>query len=147
MHQSRRNAGMYFKWKDGYSTGIDIIDKQHKHLMEIGARIFELAETDDGYDYYDEIMKVVGELRDYTQYHFGFEEKLMEQYGYEHYEHQKFQHFFLMKKINKYDSQDIDEKQRDTVMELAAFISDWITNHILQEDMKYKEFFLSKGVR
>ena len=69
---------MYFEWKDEYRTGIEVIDKQHKHLMEIGARIFDLANADDGYDRYDDIMEVLNELRDYTIYHFGYEEKLME---------------------------------------------------------------------
>jgi hemerythrin len=138
---------MYFKWKDEYRTGIGTIDEQHKHLLEIGARIFDLAETDDGYDHYDEIMAVLAELKEYTQYHFGYEEKLMESYGYENYESQKFQHFFLVKKIDKFLDADIDSRQGDTILGLAGFVSDWITSHILQEDMKYRDFFLSRGVK
>ncbi len=138
---------MYFKWKDEYSTDIDVIDKQHRQLLEIGARIFDLANADDGYDHYDEIMDVLHELKDYTVYHFGFEENLMEQYGYEHYDSHKFQHYFVIKKIEKFEAEDIDDKQKETVLRLAEFISDWIANHILKEDMKYREFFKSNGVR
>ncbi len=137
---------MYFKWKDEYSTGIGSIDNQHKQLLEIGARIFDLAETDNGYDRYDEIMEVLGELKNYTEYHFGYEEKLMESYGYERFENQKFQHFFVIKKIEKFLKNDIDEKQKETILGLAEFISDWIINHILKEDMMYRDFFLSRGV-
>ncbi|NLK86366.1 MAG: hemerythrin family protein [Clostridiaceae bacterium] len=138
---------MYFKWKDEYATGIETIDAQHKQLLEIGARIFILAELDDGYDHYDEIMEVLGELKDYTQYHFGYEEQLMETNGYERYENQKFQHFFVIKKIEKFQSSDIDDRQKETIIGLAEFISDWIINHILKEDMQYREFFISRGIK
>ena len=137
---------MYFKWKDEYNTGIETIDTQHKHLLEIGARIFYLTDANDGVDHYDEIMAVLSELKDYTEYHFGYEEKLMEKFGYENYEPHKFQHYFVIKKINKFESEEVDHKQKETILGLAQFISDWITNHILKEDMKYKDFFASKGV-
>lgn len=136
---------MYFKWKDEYNTGIETIDMQHKHLLEIGARIFDLADANDGVDHYDEIITVLSELKEYTVYHFGYEEKLMEKYGYESYEPHKFQHYFVIKKIGKFESEDIDNKQKETILNLAEFISDWITNHILKEDMKYKDFFISNG--
>jgi hemerythrin len=139
---------MYFEWKDEYRTGIEVIDKQHKHLMEIGARIFDLANADDGYDRYDDIMEVLNELRDYTVYHFGYEEQLMEKYNYERYEPHKFQHYFVIKKIEKFEKEkdEIDVNQKETILRLAEFISDWITNHILKEDMRYRELFMSRGV-
>ena len=139
---------MYFKWKDEYCTGIDAIDKQHKHLMDIGSRIFDLAYADDAFDRYDDIMEVLNELKDYTVYNFGYEEDLMERFKFEYYEQHKFQHFFLIKKIERFEKEkhDIDEKQGETILELAEFISDWITNHILKEDMRYKDFFKSKGL-
>lgn len=139
---------MYFEWKDEYRTGIEVIDKQHKHLMEIGARIFDLANADDGYDRYDDIMEVLNELRDYTVYHFGYEEQLMEKYNYERYEPHKFQHYFVIKKIEKFEKEkdEIDVNQKETILRLAEFISDWITNHILKEDMRYRKLFMSRGV-
>lgn len=138
---------MYFKWKDEYSTGIEVIDKQHRHLFELGAGIFDLANANDGYDHYDEIVVVIQELKEYTVYHFGYEESLMEKLGYELYETHKFEHYFVIKKINRFESQDIDGKQSETLLGLASFISDWITNHILKEDIKYREFFIRNGVR
>ncbi len=138
---------MYFKWKDEYSVGIETIDNQHKHLFEIGLRIVDLANANDKYDHYDEIMQVIQELKDYTVYHFGFEEELMEKFEYGDYEKHKFHHFFAVKKIQKFGKEDFDENQKETIMKLVAFISDWISNHILHEDQKYKELFIEKGIR
>ncbi|MGI6669441.1 MAG: bacteriohemerythrin [Acetivibrionales bacterium] len=138
---------MYFKWKDEYNTGIKEIDDQHRRLFEIGGRIYDLANANDAYDHYDEIMAVLEELKAYTVYHFGYEEKLMERFGYEHYETHKFQHYFAVRKIQKFEEEDVDENQSEIIMKIVAFISDWISNHILKEDMKYKDLFISKGVR
>jgi len=136
---------MYFNWKDEYAVGIETIDRQHRHLFEIGGRLVDLA--NDDYDHYDEIMEVIQELKDYTVYHFGFEEELMQKYGYPDYETHKFHHFFAMKKIQKFEEEDFDLNQKEAVMKLVAFISDWVSNHILNEDQKYKDFFIEKGVR
>ncbi len=138
---------MFFNWKNDYSIGIDVIDKQHRHLLEIGSRIMDLADAKDGFDHYDEIIKVLQELKEYTVYHFGFEEEMMQRYGYEHYDTHKFEHYFVIKKIQKFEREDLDEKQSETILKLAEFISDWIANHILYEDMKYKSFFISKGIK
>lgn len=138
---------MYFKWRDDFSTGIESIDNQHKHLLEVGSRIYDLAELNDGVDHYDEIMEILAELKEYTIYHFGYEEKLMVQHGFEHYESHKFQHYFVMKKLDKFEKEDIDNRQNETILNLVQFIFDWVTNHILKEDMLYKDFFISKGVK
>lgn len=137
---------MFFNWKDEYSIGIEVIDKQHRRLLEIGSRIMDLADAKDGFDHYDEIVEVLQELKEYTVYHFDYEEELMQKFGYEHYNTHKFEHYFVIKKIQKFEREDLEEKQRETILKLVEFISDWIANHILQEDMKYKSFFISKGV-
>lgn len=137
---------MYFEWKDDFSVNIKEIDRQHKRLFEIGARINDLADAQDGYDHYDDIMEVLTELREYTEYHFKYEEEMLQKYGYDRYENQVFEHHFVIKKIQKFEESDIDEKQKETIMGLVAFVSDWIASHILKEDMRYKEYMNSKGV-
>lgn len=59
---------------------------------------------------------------------------------------QKFEHHFVIKKIDKFEKRDIDAKQSETIIDLVVFVSDWISSHILKEDMMYKSFFNSKGV-
>jgi hemerythrin len=71
---------------------------------------------------------------------------MMEKYGYEGFEAQKFEHHFVIKKIQRFEKSDIDKNQSSVIIDLVAFVSDWISGHILKEDMKYKNFFNSKGV-
>ena len=130
-----------FEWKDIYSVNVPEIDKQHRELFRIGGQIADLVLAKDDYDHFDEIMIILNQLKDYTLYHFQYEEKLMEKYGYEETDFHKIEHLFLTKKIQKFEDQDLDEKQGEDVVELVTFISYWISGHILKSDMKYKDFF------
>jgi hemerythrin len=87
-----------FKWKDEFSVNIASIDEQHRKLFEIGSELDELTALNDGYDHYDEIVSILKKLKDYTVYHFGFEEKLLEKYNYDQLEAQCFEHHFFVKK-------------------------------------------------
>ena len=130
-----------FEWKDEYGVNVPEIDKQHRELFRIGRKIAELVMLEDDDDHFDEIMTILAELKDYTMYHFRFEENLMGKYGYSDIDRHKIEHLFLTRKIEKFESQDIDERQSEAINELVRFISDWISGHILKTDMKYREFF------
>ena len=135
-----------FKWKDSFCINIEEIDKQHKKLFEIGARVYDVLSLDDGYDHYDQIIEIINELKDYTVYHFNYEEELMKKYGYEGLEEQHFQHVFFIKKLERIANKDIDVHQKDSTVEIMEFLADWISSHILKSDIKYKDFFVEKGV-
>jgi hemerythrin len=128
-----------FKWKDTYSTGIAEIDTQHRRLFEIGAEIYEIASIKDDFDHYDEIMQSLEELKEYTIYHFSFEEELMMKYDFDQYETHKVEHAFFVKKLQKIARKDLEEGQADTLMALVHFVADWVTGHILDTDMNYRE--------
>lgn len=137
---------MLFKWKDSYSVNVKEIDIQHRKLLEIGSRVYDLASLKDDYDHYDEIMEILEELKDYTIYHFGYEEDLMKKHGYDDLDMHQMEHTFFIKKVERILRKDIDSRQDETVMEIVQFIADWVSSHILQSDMKYKVFFNENGV-
>jgi len=137
-----------FKWKDSYSCKIARIDAQHKKLFELGSKLTELLSLKDEYDHYDEIIKALKEMVDYTKYHFKTEEELMKKYGYDNValvahkkEHQQF-----IDKVAQMVSKDIDADQQGFLLELVDFICEWIVNHILKTDKQYEEFFQSCGL-
>jgi hemerythrin-like metal-binding domain len=138
---------MYFEWKNDYSVNVQEIDNQHKRMFEIGEKISDLVLAKDDFDHYDEIINILQELKDYTIYHFDFEEKLMEKYGYPEVDPHKIQHIFMIKKLQKLQTEDIDRDQKGAVIDLIAFVSDWITGHILETDKRYKDFFNEKGLK
>lgn len=137
---------MAFEWKDRFSLGIDEIDKQHKKLFEIGARVYELAILNNSYDHYDEILEVLNELLDYTEYHFKFEENLMAKHNYSSFEQQKHDHEYYVDKIRSIAKKDIDNDQQKTITEIVDFLSEWISSHILFSDRGYADYFNKSGI-
>lgn len=135
-----------FKWRNRYSCNINEIDNQHKRLLEIGSQISYIIKDKNDVDHYDEIIELLRELREYTIYHFKYEEDLMQKHGYKGLEKHKEAHEAFVNKIIEIESKDIDENQQRVTIEILTFIADWIENHILQVDHMYKNFLNEKGV-
>lgn len=122
------------QWKDDYMIGVEKIDEQHKKLFEIANRAYELLKNDMYIDKYDRIVAVLDELKDYTKYHFDYEEKYMQSIGYKGMFKQKIEHDGFIKKINDIDLNKIDEDQDAYLLSILEFIVNWISNHILKTD-------------
>lgn len=138
-----------FEWNEKLSVEIDEIDEQHQKLLKIGRELVDVLEiTSDGIDQYDDIKRLLKELHNYTLYHFGKEEELMEKADYIGLPNHRFQHKIFIKKLEEVNLDEIDENQKDYTMDLLNFIANWITNHIMKIDKEYtpvvKEFFESK---
>ncbi len=121
-------------WKDDFLVGIDEIDKQHKKLFSIANEAYELLNNDFCVDKYDKIISIIEELKDYTVFHFTFEEEYMMKIKYKKFFPQKIQHESFIKKINEINLNDIDSNQDKSLLELLDFIINWISNHILIMD-------------
>ena len=134
------------QWQDALNTGIEEIDEQHRNLIAINNKAYGLTQLDDGIDHYDEIVKIIKELTDYTEYHFGFEEKLLTKCKYAELEEQKMEHFFFMKKLSKMDLTKIDQDQEKAVQNILEMLVDWISSHIMTNDMKYVSCLRSNGM-
>lgn len=137
---------MSFQWKERYKLNIDEIDRQHRKLFEIGARVYDLAALNDSYDHYDEVIALLNELLEYTEYHFKYEENIMKTYNYDEFEQQKHDHAFYISKFKSISSEDVDSNQQKTILEIVDFLSVWISNHILLSDRKYAIYFKEKGI-
>lgn len=122
------------KWKDEYSIGVEEIDNQHKHLFEIGNSAYELLKDEFKIDKYDEVIDIIEQLREYTQFHFKAEEEYMLEKKYIGYFEQKKQHDAFIKKINSVDLRNIDQDQDKYIKDLLEFVFNWIIDHILKKD-------------
>ena len=129
-------------WKDEFSVGVKELDDQHKKLLAmINKLIIEQKTLTDP----KTIADLLTEMTDYAQVHFRAEEYLMAEYGYEQKTLQEKQHqAFIDKTISFCSASDIGPNILSTA--LLDYLGTWLVEHILQEDMKYKEFFRSKGL-
>ena len=136
-----------FEWKEKYSVGVEKFDKQHKQLLKIGRDLVSAFENmEKGIDQYDLIVELLQEMQEYTVYHFESEEKAMAEIEYPELEKHKEVHQKFVNKLKNIDLENIDEDQKQFSMELLDFVANWIEQHILGEDQKYKPFFADKNI-
>ena len=130
-------------WNDQLLVGIDSVDKQHRHLVELINRLDELSAL--GADM-PTVLDTVKQLVDYTVYHFEHEEQLMAAANFnpklqtEHcQQHQEF--VDKMRKVHIEAQSDVSVLSKD----LLDFLVDWLCHHILKTD-KLMAISLNQGV-
>ncbi len=119
------------EWGPEYNTGIDVIDDQHKRILDF------INEIDDNPDAQDRIRirQILNNIIDYTQSHFTFEESLQEEAGYKYRVPHKRVHDLFIKRIEGY--RDLFEAGHSIENELYDVLSKWLINHIQHDDADY----------
>ena len=123
-----------YELKEEFLTGIEEIDKEHKRLFEIADELYTLKCEEFIPDKYDNIRAILEELREYTLTHFEHEEEYMKSIGYKRMFTQKSQHDALRQIMDEWDLDAIDENQDETIEEMLRIVTDWLVNHILNQD-------------
>ena len=132
------------KWDEKkYDVGVKAFNTHHKRLVDI---INLLHSTVDGSNNLNHIAVIYKELLDYTKYHFEVEEKLMLKYKYDNYHLQKLEHSKFIDSLTQSYEKFKTEFYIIELLELIDFLGEWILEHILNTDKKYKEFFEKNGV-
>ena len=130
-------------WSDNMSVGVARIDKEHQKLIEL----INLLHSEMSAGKSNQVMdKVLDELIGYTKNHFATEEMLFRTYNYPQAAVHKQEHDSLTKKVLELQAEFKAGKTFIGVPTLN-FLRDWLTHHILKQDMAYKLFFNSKGVK
>lgn len=125
------------EWKDDYLLGVDKIDEQHKELFRIAGDIYSLMKNQLITDKYDQILNLISELKDYTVFHFSYEEQYMQSIGYRKFFSHKVEHSDFIEKINNVDLDKIDMDHEHYLIEILDFVVNWIAKHILETDRSY----------
>lgn len=122
---------MAILWTDDLNTGIDVIDRQHRRIVDY-INDLELAKAKQDRE---AVGKVLDELVDYTLSHFAFEESLQEEAGYKYCKPHKKVHDLFVRRVNEYL-----ERFRlgdDIVDEIHHMLTSWLINHIRRDDADY----------
>ncbi|AFK86144.1 bacteriohemerythrin [Thermoanaerobacterium saccharolyticum] len=126
-------------WKEDFRLGIGEIDKQHKRLFDIANEAYDLLKNEFAIDKYDHIVDIIKDLKDYTIYHFDYEENYMKSIGFKKLLSHKVLHDDFKEKINNIDLDKIDQNQDEYIKDILNFLVDWIEKHILKDDRLYAE--------
>ena len=123
-----------YEFKEEYKTGIDFVDAEHQRLFEIAEDAYQLQQNEFIPDKYDNIIKILEELRDYTKSHFAHEESYMKEIGYKGMFTQKVQHDAFIAKLDEMDLQSLDEDSDEAINDILTFRTNWRVSHILNVD-------------
>ncbi|MFO1737781.1 bacteriohemerythrin [Pseudomonas aeruginosa] len=118
-------------WQDDLNTGIQVIDNQHKRIVEM---INHLHDAQQGKEH-AAIAEVIEELVDYTLSHFAFEETLMEDAGYQFSRAHKKIHELFIRRVSEYRVR--FQAGEDVGDELKGLLSRWLFNHVRNDDAGY----------
>jgi len=130
-------------WGPMLQIGYGDIDAQHKRLVEIVNALDEAMRTGKGRDV---VAKVLSELIKYTQFHFAFEEKLMDKYGIGSSAAHKAEHRKLIADVGAFKGK-FDTGAASVTTELMAFLRNWLSNHILKTDKALARELAIKGAK
>jgi hemerythrin-like metal-binding protein len=128
------------KWQNSYSVGIKLIDEQHMELIRLTNKLFTscLAGQERSISIF---LNTIHEAVDYTSYHFGTEEKIMERIIYPDYINHKKEHTeFVREVFTKVD--EFKSGKIFTPLQFVYFLRDWVLHHIAVNDKKLGEYLL-----
>ena len=126
-----------YAFSNEYLTGIGLIDDEHRQLFALVNEVHALVCDDMIFDKYDEIMRILTELRNYTEMHFHDEEAYMEQINYADLDAQRRAHNAFIEKlvdINFEELESLDNNQQEYLQDILDFLAKWLVNHILKMD-------------
>lgn len=123
----------YWVWESAFSVGIEVIDNQHKRIIEY---INELN-TASTYRDKQKVYTILLNLIDYTVSHFAFEEHLMEEANYPLVEPHKEIHKAFIGRIDFFKQR--YEAGEDVTKQLMAELQIWLINHIQHDDNNYSK--------
>lgn len=122
----------WIEWGPEYSVHINKIDEQHKKLVGIINKLYEALADETGLKEF--IRKVIEDLLDYTNYHFGTEEDLMRNSGHPNFLEHKAEHDSFVKKVLEFQ----ENYKKGNILALRSdvirFLRDWLLHHILTVD-------------
>ena len=131
------------EWDNNLSVGVDLIDNQHKMLIQ---RLCDLSRAIEMSQGEAETVKTLGFMVDYTDFHFSAEEELMAEQNYPGLEQQKKQHAEFKGHLKQL-VEDFEEEgaTKAIAASIDTFLINWLIKHIKGVDLKLGEFLNEKN--
>ena len=117
------------KWSERFSVGVRALDDQHRGLIEM---INTMHGKTDGGTMFDVVMQMFN----YATVHFASEEKLMLAHSYPEVDQHVREHKAFLAKTTDFSGRDFSKPEARA--QVASYLREWLTHHILDVDMKYK---------
>ena len=135
------NKKTVVQWQNSYSVGVKPIDEQHMELINFTNKLFSSCMS--GQDKTKgAFLQAIHEAVEYTGYHFGTEERLMERINYPHYASHKKEHMDFVKEV-LIKVEEFESGKVLVPLGFVYFLRDWVLHHIAVCDKRLGDYLLS----
>jgi hemerythrin len=125
---------MGLQWRDQLSVGNDLIDTDHKYLIDI----INKTEASMKANNQVELLVVLDELAHYGQTHFDREERVAKAVGYPRTDQLHDSHVKLIVSLSKVKAELGDSWTDEAQVQFTTFLRDWLIQHVIKEDIPMK---------
>ena len=120
------------KWDSKYEVNVRKIDRQHRKIVDILNRLYDLQETASDRR---KMEKIFDDLRAYIATHFRTEEEYLKKISCAGLDLQKKEHAAFIDMVCAYQKDYFKERPLPLI-NLFNYVWDWFANHILNVDRK-----------
>ncbi|MBT5495525.1 MAG: hemerythrin family protein [Alphaproteobacteria bacterium] len=125
------------EWSDDFKLGEAEIDREHWGLF---AHINDLSDQHAQGAGDASITSTIDALAAYVDVHFEHEERLMRSVGYPELDSHIELHVALARRVEEYKAAIERQAARFDSNGFTAFLTEWLTDHILHEDMQFAKY-------
>ncbi|MDR0448186.1 MAG: bacteriohemerythrin [Treponema sp.] len=132
-------------WSEIYVTGIELIDNQHKELVNLTNLLYKACLTGNEETktiFQDAMHKLV----DYVRFHFTAELAILERINYPKYNEHKAQHDELVRTI-LVTAKDYEAGKKLVPNTFVRTLADWVFGHIAVYDKSYASYVADQKKR
>jgi hemerythrin-like metal-binding protein len=130
-------------WEDKYSVGVAELDSQHQRMFTVINELLDAINTNTTSDHLEHI---IDSLVKYKIFHFQTEEKYFKDFNYDGAEEHIARHHEFNDKLTALKEKH-SEYTVEFAFELVDFLEDWLINHLMTIDQKYKKCFAEHGLK
>jgi len=126
----------FMKWDEQYAVHIRLMDDQHKRLFEMIDQFYLALHERETQRAMSDLLKGLAE---YSLYHFHAEERMMSLNNFPLYAAHKSAHEKFIITVQEFQER-YESGKLLIPIEVAQFIKQWLTNHILMTDKQLGKF-------
>lgn len=129
-----------FDWCKEMELGVEQIDMEHQEMFRIGRDIEQLLTHYCMNVTAQQLLSIIGNLRDYVSYHFYHEEVIMEEKKYMGIVRHRAAHNIFKKKVMHISCRKMGENPNEILKEIKELLQSWLFEHILIYDKKLCDY-------
>ena len=133
-----KNYSEIVVWGDNYATGIELIDNQHKELVNLTNRLYRACMGSDQ-NVEATFKEIMSKMVEYVRFHFTAEQNLLKNISFPHYSDHTKEHNTLIKNILD-AAKEYNEGNRFTPNNFVRTLKDWVFGHIAFSDKIYSAY-------